>query len=66
MSKCQYCTEDAEGYVSCLPREGNGNAALHDSASKGPVLVIRGPYKMRVEIPVNFCPMCGRYLKKEV
>lgn len=65
MSKCVYCTEDVDGYVTYLPREGEGNAALHYSAARGPVLVIRGPHKMRVEIPVNFCPMCGRDLKKK-
>lgn len=64
MIKCIYCTEGADGCVSLLPREGTGNASLHDSASKGPVLVVRGPYKTRVEIRVNFCPICGRDLKE--
>lgn len=65
MSKCVYCTEDVDGYVTYLPREGEGNAALHYSAARGPELVIHGPHKTCVRVPVNFCPMCGRDLKKK-
>lgn len=65
MSKCVYCTEDVDGYVTYLPRVGEGNAALHVSTVTGSALVIRGPHKTHVRVPVNFCPMCGRDLKKE-
>lgn len=65
MSRCVYCVEDPDGYVTYLPRRGEGNAALHYSATKNPALIIRGPHKMRVEVPVNFCLICGRDLRKE-
>jgi hypothetical protein len=66
MSKCYYCTEDAEGWAVFLPREGKGiTAAIHDIALKGPALVMRGPNKTRAEILIRFCPICGRDLRKE-
>lgn len=65
MARCVYCTQDADGWSMILPREGRGiTASIHDKLFKGKVLVMRGPNKTRVEIPVNFCPMCGRDLKK--
>ena len=62
---CDYCTPDSEGYVQKLPREGNINAAMLDFVCQGTVLLARGPYKSRAEFPINFCPMCGRDLRKK-
>lgn len=65
MIKCYYCEEDAEGYVMPLPREGTGiTSFISNDIFKGPVLVIRGPNNIRVEIRIRFCPICGRDLRK--
>lgn len=66
MIKCCYCTEDAEGYVMHLPREGTGIMSfISNSIFKGPVLVIRGPNNTRVEIRIGFCPICGAKMEGE-
>lgn len=65
MAECIYCTEDREGWAMFLPREGTGiTASIHYKTFGGKAIVLRGQNKTRVEIPINFCPICGRGLKK--
>ncbi len=60
---CPYCYEDTDGYVK--PLEKNCHAFISFSPINGWVMYLR--YKTwRKEININFCPMCGRGLKKEV
>lgn len=61
---CDYCREDRDGYVSYLPRVGTGNARIYKSPFKGWVVRVSGPHYTYFEIPIDFCPKCGRKLKK--
>ena len=62
--KCPYCTEDCDGYVSILPRTGKGRASIQNTM-KGPHIAVSLPHKTQLDIPITFCPMCGRRLKYE-
>lgn len=64
MNGCKYCTEDRDGYVPFLPRTGKGRASIHDGMG-GPHILISGPNRMQMDIPIDFCPKCGRKLKAE-
>ena len=57
--KCEYCHTDLDGYI--VPIDKNGHAYLNERNRYSWVLTIKacGWYK---DIPINFCPMCGRQL----
>jgi hypothetical protein len=65
LKPCPFCTEDFDGYVRMLPREGIGNAYIHCSAFDGGSLNFSGKYNTKAKIRINFCPMCGRKLVTE-
>ena len=61
MPRCNYCTEDFDGFKAVLDK--NGHAVIHKSfPDRKPILVIRA-YGRRWEVQIRFCPMCGRELK---
>lgn len=56
---CKYCHEDSDGYVT--PLEKNCHAFVSRSPIDGWVLSMKyGAW--RKDIPIRFCPMCGRKL----
>ena len=62
MNNCQYCHTDSDGYIAFLPRTGVGNAVLRIPTSSMPFINVSGPNRTRLQIPVEFCPKCGRNL----
>ena len=65
MSICPYCHTDRDGYVQHLPREGIGNIHIWRDWSSGEwIMTFSGKYKTKAAVKINFCPMCGRELKK--
>lgn len=64
MSNCPYCHTDSDGYTSLLPRVGIGNAVIYTQAHGEPHIRVSGPNRCRFQIPIEFCPKCGRDLKK--
>lgn len=63
---CPYCHTDRDGYTVFLPREGTGNASIwrHPTVHGGWRLHFSGKNHTRMQIKINFCPMCGRELKE--
>ena len=60
VGNCPYCHEDSDGYVT--PLEKNCHAFVRRSPIDGWVLSVKyGAW--RKDIPIRFCPMCGRRLK---
>lgn len=57
---CDYCTTDRDGYSVYLPREGTGNAHI-----RGSVIEVSGPNRTRLSIKINYCPICGRELRRK-
>ena len=58
---CDYCHEDVDGYVK--PIEKNGHAVVRCSPIDGWILSVRyGSW--RKDVPIRFCPMCGRRLER--
>jgi hypothetical protein len=49
-----------------LPREGVGNAYIHCSHFDGWAINFSGKYHTKAKIKINFCPMCGRNLRRGV
>lgn len=64
MSVCEYCNFDRDGYIRLLPRKGKGTAAVFPRR-EGTRLLVTGPFKTQVSIPINYCPICGRELEVE-
>ena len=61
--RCEYCTEDFDGYKAVLDK--NGHAMISKSfPNKEPVLWIRA-FGKQWEIPIKYCPICGRSLKDD-
>ena len=61
-ASCEYCHEDSDGYVT--PLEKNCHAYVRYSPIDGWVLSMKyGAW--RKDIPIRFCPMCGRKLKND-
>lgn len=57
--RCPYCTEDSEGYVAALDKNGHVHIFRSSMLDNRHVLDVR--YYGRVwEIAINFCPICGR------
>lgn len=58
---CDYCTEDADGYVKGLDK--NCHVTIHKNypVSSDKVLVVRW-YGKEMRVPINYCPMCGKEL----
>lgn len=56
---CKYCIEDRDGFV--VPIEKNGHAFIFFGTG-GYSLALKacGWHK---DVPINFCPMCGRKLR---
>ena len=65
MSNCQYCHTDRDGYTTLLPRSGIGRAVIRSSPILGPHLAVSGPHGCKFNIPIEFCPECGRDLRKK-
>ena len=62
VGNCPYCHEDSDGYVT--PLEKNCHAFVRRSPIDGWVLSVKyGAW--RKDIPIRFCPICGRELKHE-
>lgn len=61
---CLYCHEDFDGYIQMLPKEGVGNAYIHCSHFGGWAINFSGKYHTKAKIKINFCPMCGRKLRR--
>lgn len=58
MSKCEFCHEDADGFVR--PLDKNAHAFL-----KYPNKLAMKFGKERRECVINCCPMCGRRLSED-
>ena len=65
MNICPYCHEDVDGYVRFLPRSGAGKACIHQRhpINGGWQLEVSQHSGTRVNIKINFCPVCGRRLE---
>ena len=55
---CKYCIEDFDGYYK--PLDKNGHICVFDMPHKK-ILNIDW-YGHRMQININYCPMCGRKL----
>ena len=62
---CPYCNEDTDGYVRFLPRSGTGKARIHQHhpIHGGWQLEVSQRSSARMNIKINFCPVCGRRLE---
>ena len=58
MSKCEFCHEDADGFVR--PLDKNAHAFF-----KYPNKLALKFGKERRECVINYCPMCGRRLSED-
>lgn len=59
-TNCDYCHEDSDGYV--IPLEKNCHVLVRRSPLDGWILSVKyGAW--RKNVPIKFCPMCGRGLK---
>ena len=61
---CEYCITDRDGYSTYLPRTGIGRAFILSQSILGPHIDVSGPHGCRFNIPIKFCPECGRSLLK--
>ena len=59
MTNCKYCMENSDGYIRALDNNGHAHIFLSHTPKKHKVLHIRYCGKT-LEIPINFCPICGR------
>ena len=59
MSECRYCNEDFDGWYQ--PLDKNGHLCVFDTPHKKYIHVSWYGHKMQIDI--NYCPMCGRELK---
>lgn len=57
--KCEYCHTDLEGYI--VPLDKNAHVYLHSENRYHWMLCIKA-CGWRKDVPINFCPMCGRKL----
>ena len=55
---CVYCTTDRDGYITGFDKRGK--YYISKDALGEPIFIIRG--RELKQIPINFCPKCGRYL----
>ena len=55
---CVYCTTDRDGYITGFDKRGK--YYISKNALGEPIFIIRG--RELKQIPINFCPKCGRYL----
>lgn len=58
MSECEYCHEDYDGY--CRPLDKNAHVCVFDNIANHYMRV--DWYGHSMNIPINYCPMCGRKL----
>ncbi len=58
---CKYCLEDCDGFTVALPKSGKGSASIQ-STMQGPHMAVSGPNRTHFDIPIVFCPICGRNL----
>lgn len=56
---CRYCNEDFDGWYQ--PLDKNGHLCVFDTPHKKYIDVSWYGHKMQIDI--NYCPMCGRELK---
>ena len=59
-TNCEYCHEDRDGYV--MPLEKNGHAFITYSPIDGGFVLSIKYGSWRKNVPVKFCPVCGRRL----
>lgn len=59
--RCDYCTEDRDGYIRFLPRQGIGNAIIERFAGSCSIK-ISGQHKTGFRVKINYCPICGKKL----
>lgn len=57
---CRYCIEDRDGFV--VPIEKNGHAFIFFGIGGYSLAMKAG--KWHKDVPINFCPMCGRKLRE--
>lgn len=55
---CNYCTEDFEGYVKGLDK--NAHVFLYITKREQSLHI--DWYNHKMNIPINYCPICGRKL----
>ena len=62
MSRCEYCTEDTDGYVRGLDK--NCHLVIYNNfpESDGKILNVNW-YGKQMKVPINYCPICGRNLR---
>lgn len=60
MEKCEYCNEDFDGYYK--PLDKNAHVCVFDKLYEKVLDINWYGHKMKIDI--NFCPMCGRDLRR--
>lgn len=67
MSRCEFCHEDTDGYITHLDREGIGSAHIVQShpVCGGWKLCISSGKQVRMTVKIKFCPICGRRLEDD-
>lgn len=61
MEKCEYCTENSDGYYT--PLDKNAHVCIFDTPHKKYIHINWFGHKM--DIDIKFCPICGRDLTKK-
>lgn len=59
--RCDYCTEDFDGYYR--PLDKNGHLCVFDTPHERYINVDWYGHKMKINI--NYCPKCGRRLGEQ-
>lgn len=57
---CKYCKTDCEGYIQ--PLDKNAHVFLRETTQYRANLIIEW-YGHYMDIPIKYCPICGRDLK---
>lgn len=57
---CKYCHEDTDGYVNAIDKNAHAYVCYNFISHNQELHIRLGG--MSRDIPINYCPMCGRRL----